>query len=214
MVAGAHEMTERARMTRVRATVRAVRDRELEVETAVGWCVARRADGCLLDPEVGDVVVLLSVGAGGWVTDVLERGDGAAVLSARADLEVFAAGSIAVSAAAGVAIGGQGEVSIAAARAHIQAESARVTLQRATLAGGSVSLGAVDLRVVAKTFDTVAERVRSELGRVIRHVLGVDRVRARELDIAGSETTKVRGRATVVQAGETVSAQGGPIQFG
>jgi hypothetical protein len=195
-------------------TVRSAGRDGLVVEIAGGRVSARRADGCLLEPEVGDEVVLLESDAGVWISDVLERaGSGAAVLAGRGDVSLSGR-TVTIAADGPVNVAAQGVGAIAAGTARIEAKQGAAHVARVTMVAGVAEMTSVAASLFAKSIDVTVERARALFGALERRVLGVDRVRAREVDMAAIDSAAVRGRATMVRAEGTVSAQGEPVQFG
>lgn len=201
---------------KVSAVVVAVSGREVVLRSEHGVSTARRAKGCLLAPEVGDVVVLLRGESGqGWVTDVLERAsDGPAILDTVGETTLSTRGRLTLDASRGVTLATEGEAAVAAARFSLEAGEGRLHLERLTAVGEAFDAHAGEMFVAAQTSDTVAERLMARFGQAVRRVLGVDRLRAWSSDASAGDTANLRGGAMSVRAEGTVTANGGPIQFG
>ena len=195
----------------VRGVVRAVGGERLDVETATGIAPARRAAGCLLEPQVGDVVVL-EMAEGGWVTAVLERGSREPARIEAAEL-TFAGRHVRFSGER-VCIASEGTTTLAASRAYLSAREAPWAVDALDLKGDAAEVDACAADVAAATSDGLFERLITRVSSAVRRVLDIDRLRGAEVDLAAREAASLRGRAAVIRAYETVAVEGGPVQFG
>jgi hypothetical protein len=184
-------------------TVMTVAGGVFEVWTGDGTVEAKRAVGCLVRPEEGDLVLLLHQGPSDtYVLAVLERpGGGAARIAVDGDLLVeLHSGRFAVHAAESIDLVSRGAVSFAADRLEARARE------------GSLFLGSVKL--IAGAVDAMLERLSQSAKRVFRRVEEVDHLRAGQIDYAAEGLTRLHGEHTLVTARELVKADGKQIHVG
>ena len=68
--------------------------------------------------------------------------------------------------------------------------------------------------IVARTIDTVAERVSQKAARVYRMVSEFDQLRAKHFDYRASDSARVSGENTVVTAHQVVKVDGEQVHIG
>jgi hypothetical protein len=167
-----------------------------------GSVEARRAVGCLVAPESGDLVLLVQNGAAqAYVLSVLERpGAGPLRLTAEGDLTVeLPAGRFGVSAATGV--------EVTTGTAVLAADTLEVRAATASLLAGGV-------RLVADAVESVVERVSQSARQVFRRVTELDRLRAGQIDHGAEGVARLHGQHTLITARELVKADGKQIHIG
>src|SRR6185503_3484680 len=112
------------------------------VRTEAGEYRAKRAVSCLLEPEVGDTVALLTTQAGVcYVTAVLEREAGATGrIVVDGDLEIqLPAGQFTVAAQESVNLLAAKEVSVVAGALRVNAREGNLVIERLALLGSIAS---------------------------------------------------------------------------
>jgi hypothetical protein len=159
---------------------------------------AKRAAACLLDPEVGDVVLVFQSGQGPYILSVLEKDQQASTLSFAGDVSVkspgkaaFASREMDVS-----AVGGK----LRFADASLVSKSLRVRL------GKAVCLA----RCVESTVESVIGRVK----RSFRQVFETDTVRAGSVRQFIEGRFYQRSQNTTILADEKVQVDGEKIELG
>ena len=185
-----------------KATVLEAGDR-LVVTQGPKSAVAERAAGCLLEPQVGDEVLLAAVGDELFVLSVLSRADAnaPAVVSADGDLQLNAKhGGLSMAARDGIAF---------TTGASILMNSARLTLRAV-----EGSLMVRKLKAMADTVDAAAERVRQRVERSYRYVQTLDQVRAGTIDYKAEAIARVHAEDTIVSADKLVKMDGDQIHVG
>ena len=190
-----------------------------DVRTSAGRVVrAKRALACLVEPRVGDEVLVAGEVASGrhYVLAVLEREDTRQVdLSAPGDIGVKApGGSVSVTARDDVRVGAGSAIRFVAQALGIDAAEAKIGLKAVAFVGGLVEAQASTLRVVAKAVDTVAERLSARVQRSYRFIQDIDMTRTRRCDYAAEETLHMRASDTIITAHTIVKVDGAQIQLG
>ncbi|WP_437616043.1 DUF3540 domain-containing protein [Sorangium sp. So ce834] len=198
------------------ATVVGVSGRCLRVRSSSGELEARRAASCLLDPALGDEVLVAHHERGSHVLAVLERDEDApARLSAEGDLEIAAAaGKVSVSGRDGVEVLTPGEAVIAAGAARVSAGRAEAVLGALSLLGDSVTAHVDRVKTVAQSVETVAERLVQRLDRAYRFIARSETVRAEYVEFEARSAFHVKAEATLVNSGGLTKIDGPQIHLG
>ena len=177
---------------------------------------ARRAVSCLVQPEVGDDV-LVSLVPGGWryILAVLERREAAATLVLDGDLTVsLPAGRFVINAAEGVGVVSGKDVGVVSAGVDVRASTGNVVLESLSFLGAAVKAEVGKAKVVATLLDVVAERVSQRCKRAFRFVEEIEQLRAQRIDYTAESTMTVRAENAVVAARELVKIDGEQIHVG
>lgn len=219
----AHKLEHSAMVQRVGRVVRRL-SAVFEVETAEGSVTARRAVSCLVEPEVGDKVIIVvpEVSARGdergrrYILAVLEREEGAAVaLACEGDLSIRAPhGRCTVAAGAGVDLLSQGAVTVTAGSFDLKSEHATAFIERLSVVGAAVEVQMAKVKVFGESIDTVAERVTQRVKRSYRWVEELDQLKTSTLDMAAKTLMRLHGKNTVVTSEDLVKVDGGQIHMG
>ena len=187
------------------------------VLTSAGDIEAMRAASCLLEPIVGDrVIVAGSRREGFYVLAILTREDGAqSTVGLEGDLVIrLRSGRFVVAAQEGVDVVSPGGMSVAAGRVNVNAVDGNVVLTRLTYVGTYVR-GEIDkIKLFAKGVDSVVERVTQKVKRSYRSVEETDQVRAERIDYAASKTLSLHAENALVTAKELVKVDGEQIHMG
>jgi hypothetical protein len=181
------------------------------VRAALADVTARRAASCLLEPAVGDRVLLVTEERGdAYVLAVLEQRDtGAATISVEGDLTLRSVhGKVSVAAQEGVDI-------VTAAAARIMASAVDVeALEALSILGGAVKAELGKVKLYASTLDAFFERVSQHAQRSLRTVDELDQVKARHIDYAASGDAHLRGENALVTAHDLVKVNGEQVHVG
>lgn len=186
-----------------------VRLEAVEVECA-------QAASCLLQPVVGDRVVVYQEGLEAWVLAVLERPTGTAsdvVLEGDATVS-SREGVVTLRGPKGVRLESPEEVRTVTARVRMLAERADLAIDRALLVGKTLHTQVSEVRAQASTLDLLVGHLASRVKSALRQVDEVDVVRAGRIDYRAESIAQVEGKATVVHASEVVKVDGAQIQLG
>ncbi len=181
------------------------------VRTALADVKARRAASCLLEPAVGDRVLLASEDGGdAYVLALLEqREPGAATLSVDGDLTLRSVrGKVSVAAQEGVDLVTTAVVRIMARAVDVEA------IDALSILAGAVKAELGKAKVYATTLDAFFERVSQHAKRSFRTIDEVDQVKARDIDYAASGNAQIRGENALVTAHDLVKINGDQVHVG
>lgn len=183
----------------------------LTVRTALAEVTARRAASCLLEPAVGDRVLLAAEERGdAFVLAVLEQRDPeTSRLSVEGNLTLRSLrGKVSVAAQEGVEIVSAAAVQIMASAVEVKA------IETLSVLGGAVKGELGKVKMYAATLDSFFERVSLHAKRSFRTVEEVDQVQARHIDYAASGNAHLRGDNALVSAHELVKLNGEQVHIG
>ena len=179
------------------------------------WVVA--AAGCLLQPEVGDVVLISATGAKGYVLTVLERGnhDKTAVLSVQGDARLQAKdGRLQIVSERGVALEAGAELTVHAQQAHLSLDNARLHCDDLSVSGGQMQSTWDKRTDVAQEHIEIAASSEAHLGRSKRRIAGHEEVSAESSrQLVKRDLTIRAGTATLIGQNR-VAVDGDSVQIG
>ncbi len=198
------------------ATVVAVVGPHFRVRSELGEVDARRAASCLLAPALGDQVLVVHHQRGSHVLAILERDDSApATISLEGDLRLSStAGRVSVSGQEGVDLMTPGEAVIAASSARISADRAEATISALSYVGDTISTNVERMKTVARSIETVADRLVARLERAYRFVARNDTVRAEYVDVQARAAFHVKAETAIVNAATLTKIDGSQIHLG
>jgi hypothetical protein len=162
----------------------------------------QRAFSCLVEPEVGDRVLLAGDAAAGlYILAVLERQTDATRLKLEGDLSIeLADGRFTVAATEGVNLVSRKTVTVAANELEVQARRGHFFIDR--------------IRLLGTTLEANLERLSQTVKHLYRRVLGVDHLRAGQIDYASEGSVRLHGENTLMTARELVKADAKQIHLG
>nr|WP_329955959.1 DUF3540 domain-containing protein [Burkholderia cepacia] len=190
---------------------------------------ARRASGCLLEPDIGDCVLIwapvsshappVDDGDSGapctYVLTVLARGDssratitlpGDAVLESSTDgLRIDAPR---------VAIAARDRIDADAPHIGLSAQEGRLRVAHLDACAQSIDGRASEVRLVAKHFTATIDRVLYRLGDCFRRVRGVDDTRAGRVRWQVNERAHLHARDVTLLADRQVGIDGERVELG
>jgi len=173
------------------------------VRTDHGSFHARRATSCLLEPQIGDKVLLVGEPLGElYVQVILERQEGVGhCLSTAGDLKIeLQTGRFTVATSEGIDLVSARELSFISQRIEARASE------------GFFSIGTV--RAMGTALDAVYERLSQTVQVAFRKVEKLDRLRAGQIDYSADGMARVHGENTVLTAEGLVKADGKQIHIG
>lgn len=176
---------------------------------------AARAASCLLEPVVGDRVLVLVTVEQAWVLAVLEREQSLpATLKLEGDLELNCGGTMTFFGKTGVEFKSDQCVSIESPRVNVLSRLLEGVLGRLSLNvhSGDASFGS--LKLVGRWFDTVVERFSLRSVNSYRETRELDQTRAGQLDFRASQNVSVRGRNILSKSEELTRMDGDQIHLG
>jgi hypothetical protein len=186
--------------------VRGMDDDGIVVADATALVRARRAKGCVVDPETGDLVLVSRGGDGSaWVLAVLE-GAGPSRLTLPGDATLQAEGDLSVGAGHKLLLAAP-ELVAEAATATLRSDRVGVVARLADLVADATKLTGERLHVL------VADHL-AELGRSIRRVAGLDHTAAGIIDSRAEDTASLHGRYATLTAEKDVRIDGDQIHMG
>jgi len=194
----------------------AVPDR-LMVRTDSGQYRAKRAASCLLKPEQGDEVLVVTMPRGRcYVLAVLERDEGAAAeLTASGDLSIrLPRGRLTMASPKGIGLLSEGEIDMATRSFKLNAVDGSVALQKLSYLGCYLQSELERVKAFASSIDTVAERISQRVKRCYRTVEQYDHVRAERLDYKAKRTMSLHGQNAIMTAQQLVKVDGEQIHVG
>jgi hypothetical protein len=189
----------------------AVAPEAVRVRTSLSDVAARRAASCLLEPAVGDrVLVAVEEDGDAFVLAVLEqRQPGRTTIAVEGDLSLRSLrGTVSIAAQEGVEI-------VSATAARILANAVEVNaLEALSVLGGAVTAELGKVKTYAASVDSFFERLSSRVKRSFRTVEEVDQVRARHIDYAASESAHFHGENALVTAHHLVKLNAEQVHVG
>ncbi|MCC6873373.1 MAG: DUF3540 domain-containing protein [Sandaracinaceae bacterium] len=186
----------------------------LVVESEWGRREARRASSCLLEPNVGDRVLVAERGAEGYVLEVLSARSASRV-SVEGDLEIVAPnGRLALRARDGVQLLASRAIELLGSALKVNVSDAELSMQRLAYSGKEAAVDASAVKVVLGALTSFADRVEQHVKRSLRTVEETDQLRAKRVDYRSEEETILRARHAFVQAAELVKMTGEQIHMG
>jgi hypothetical protein len=188
-----------------------------DVRADHGVLRARRAVSCLVEPEVGDVVLLSSTAGGGsYILAILEREEGAATaLRLDGDLSIaLPRGRFTVAAQEGVDLVSAESLSITAGSVHVSAVDGEIALERLTVLSTHVRAELERVKLLAGSLDAAVERLSLHAKRSYRTVEELDQVRAEQIDYTAEKIMNLHGKNTLVTADELVKLDAAQIHVG
>jgi hypothetical protein len=187
------------------------------VHTEAAVYRASRAASCLLEPSVGDKVLLVTDTEGAdYVLAVLERAQAqGATLNLPANTEIRAAGGrLNVTARDGINLQSPGEIGLQGGKLKVEALRGDVTIQDLSLVGDAWRSCVDRVKTVGKTFDSILERCHQRVSRSYRHVDELDQVKARQIDYQAETSLQLHAKYTLMTADELVKVDGEQIHLG
>ena len=188
----------------------------VEVDTTTGRVHARRATSCLVAPVEGDRVLLAIEERGdAFVLAVLERPEGTrTTLALEGDVTLRASKRLSLSAEETVDVVAGKSVRLAGGAIELTALATRVSTHALTVVSEAAAAALGRVKLVAKSIDSMMDRLTQRAKRAFRFVEGTEQVRARHIDYAASEIANLRGETTVVTARDLVKVNGEQIHVG
>ncbi len=204
-------------MTLSTGSVLALKGKTILVQSESGVVTADRAAGCLLDPKAGDKVLVSILGENeAYVLSVLKRADGSGkTITFDGDTTFCVAnGELNVLASEKVNIGSAGEVSVSATTFGLTAMEGKVVADNMSFVGSLFSGNVKVVKLFAKTFDSIIERLSQRLKRSYRTVEETETVRADMIHYRAGTAFVAHGENTIITAKNNIKINGDLIQLG
>jgi len=192
---------------------------ELTVRVAQKAVKARRAASCLLEPKVGDqVLVAVTDGDHSFVLAVLVQGareTKGGILSIEGDMTLRApSGKVAVVASDAVSITSAKEVAVSAPELSVHSLKTTFFSESLSYIGRKIEGEVERLKVVAQVVDRTIDRVSEKIKRSYRTVDEMEQVKAGELDVVVKGNVSVHADNTILSADKLVKVDGEQIHLG
>jgi hypothetical protein len=204
-------------MSQCLARVRAISEDGVLVDDGGVTRLVRQATSCLIEPELGDLV-LLAVPAndpGGYLLAVLERESTKTTLVAPGDLVITAPrGRVSVAASEGLELATPKQLGVRADELQVQARSGRMFLDECAAVVRSMFASLTKLTHVGEVLELLVDRVTQRSKHSIRAIEGLDHTQAENLDFKVENNVHVRATRTVVNGTEVVKVDGKQIHLG
>jgi hypothetical protein len=187
------------------------------VETESGLYRVRRAVGCVVQPEVNDLVLVsLSSLGGGYILAVLEREQGAkATLSFDADVDIKTdEGSLSIASKQGIDLASPEEINLVSSSLGISSSKGEINIGRLTFLGGFFEGSLETVKLLARTFDSITDRFFRRTKRSYRFVEDTDQVKAGSLNYIADKSLMLRGTFSQMTAKEDVHIDAERINIG
>ena len=175
--------------------------------------VARRAFSCLLEPMVGDNVLVVDENETTWVIAILERecsDDGTVSIPGELTLKGI---SVHVAASDRLSLTGC-RVSIVGQLFEAAGATTQLLFERLRVRGVVADSELGTARVVASSIETIADRLSERLRNAFRFVTGRDQLRAEHIDHAAEKNAVLRGENTVISAEDLVKMDAKQVHVG
>lgn len=182
-----------------------------------GLSRARKAVSCVVEPAVGDRVLITSDSRGEtYIVAVLARTGAAPIrMSVDGDLSLEArGGKLSLVAGAGLELGTSGSVEIVSKSLDIHSVNGNVSIMRLSFIGSFLHARIETIRVVAEAFHSLIEAIHQQARRVFRRVDEIEQLKARHLDYRADEGISMHGKYLLVTAAQVVKVDGEQIQLG
>lgn len=190
---------------------------QLLVRNDLGVYRARRAVSCLVEPEIGDMVLFCTAADdSAYIIAVLEREEGiAATVSFNGDLNLrLDTGSFGVDARDGITLASPRKISMISSELAVQAAAADLTFQQTSLTGSIFQASLEKIKLFAGSFDSLLDRLHQRVKRSYRFVEETDQVRAENIDHRAEKLLNLRGENAVINARELIKLDGEQIHVG
>ncbi len=189
----------------------------LRVRMAIAEVVAKRASSCLVEPALGDRVLVATEDEGdSFVLAVLERKESQkTTIAVEGDL-VFRTphGKVEIAAQEGVDIVAAAPVNVTGSEVTVKALRARLSAEWIEVVGAAVKAELGKVKMLASTFDSVLDRFSQRTKRSYRTVEEIDQVRAQHIDWAAEGNAHLRGENTLVTATDLVKVNADQVHLG
>jgi hypothetical protein len=200
------------------ATVAACQtDGAFVVRTFRGQYVARKAVSCLIQPHIGDKVLLAAdAESTGYILAVLEH-DGDTALQMRFDDDLHIdvrRGRLKIGSQEGIDLASAGDVSTTAETVKINAVKGRFNLHNLSFQSAFLRSQVERVQWIGRFVDALADRVNLRARRIYRTADEFEQVRAGRLDCLVKKLLSFRSHYTIMTAKEDVKVDGERIHIG
>ncbi len=198
------------------ATVVGITDRRIRVRSSLGEVEVRRAASCLIEPEMGNEVLVVHHERGSHVLAVLERDEQSpARIIADGDLEIASpVGHVSMSGRDGINLLTPGEVVIAAETATVTAKKGEMMIDALTFLGNRFTAQIERVKTVSQSVESIAERWVQRVDRAYRFIAQSESTRAGYIEIQARTAFHVKAETTLVNSQGLTKIDGSQIHVG
>lgn len=188
----------------------------LRVRLGADLIDAHRAKGCLVEPQIGDTVLVARSDDSAFILSVLVSAvESESVVTVDGDLTLRSTkGRVAIVGNEGVSVTSGGEVAVNAPT--LTARTMKATLFADTLSyiGRKVDAHVDRVKMVGQTLETAIDNVTSRVKHSFRVIDEIERVKAKELHVNAEATLNMHGKNTLMTAEKLVKLDGEQICIG
>lgn len=176
----------------------------------------RRAFSCLVEPRIGDRVVISRVDRRAtYVTSILERPNADGVrIRVQGDLVLESTQNVHVRSGDDLCLTSREQLSIETKQLAMSARDASLSSDRATLSSTEFSGRLGKVRVIGKVLEMVMDHVAQSYRSSFRSVETVEHLRASHIDHAASGNMCLHAKNTVLTADHLAKIDAGQIHLG
>ena len=194
-------------------------DATLSVRVGTHSIAVKRAASCLLEPKVGDqVLVAVTDRDQSFVLAVLAqaaRETKGGVLSLDGDITLRANhGKIAVVAREAISLTSGSEVAISTPELTVQSLKTTFFSESLSYIGRKIETEVEKIKLVAQTLDSTIDRVSARLKRSYRTVEEIEHLKTKELDVVVEGNANLHSDNTIISADKLVKVDGEQIHLG
>jgi hypothetical protein len=189
----------------------------IEVSTDKGEFLVKRAVSCLIEPVIGDRVLI----AGDlddeiFVIAVLERPDASPMtITVDGDLTLgVPRGRFSIAAGKGIDLVTASDITLTGSELTVRAPKGHVFLDHLTYLGSKVFAQTQAVKLVGEFFDAVLDRISHKVKRSYRVVEELDHVRSGQIDYRAEKNMSLKAQNALVTADELIKMDGDQIHLG
>jgi hypothetical protein len=185
-----------------------VDDGVITVKSGAVVGAARRAIGCLVEPQESDVVACVRVAPEEfWVVSILSReADVPTVIEVKGDTRIrIKEGNLNI----------DSDSLVLNARGYeVVGKDANIGIEDMTFVSKDFKITSASLKIVTSLFSTVAQRMTQYCKSYFRNTDGMDKVAATHIELQAKQLMRCDAENTLVTGKNLVKARGAQIHFG
>jgi hypothetical protein len=176
---------------------------------------ATRALSCLVQPEVGDLVLVHSEYGTAYVLAVLSRPKPNPVcLVLPGDAEIRAGGALAIEGDAGVTVESNATIELRSQGLDVRASEGALFIERLSYWGSRAQALVGEVKLCAGALDSAVDRFSQHVKHAFRAVARLDQLRAGRIDYRAEEDVSVRAENATVLTRNLTKIDGKQIHIG
>jgi hypothetical protein len=198
-------------------TVMECRSDGIRVSSDEGELLAKRAISCLIEPVIGDhVLVAGDLNEEVFVIAVLERLDASPLtIAVDGDLTLgVPRGRLCIAAGKGIDLVTASDMTLTGSELTVRAPKGHVFLDHLTYLGSKVFAQAQAVKLVGELFDAVFDRISHKVKRSYKVVEELDHVRSGQIDYRAEKNMSLKAQNALITAEELIKMDGDQIHLG